>query len=130
MIDQEKIQKRKNKEEFEWNQIQYLLQLELQTGIILKPGDKITFYKDKGKRKTILENLIQKSVLHPWDVEKREKFFETTLSVETGKFQALTSNLVYTGIGVVVENIIFPILLIESINDVLVDWENINAYEL
>lgn len=126
MIDQEKIRKRKMKETFEWNQVEFLMNLELVTGLVLKRGDKLTLMPDKNARKAIITRLLRSedNIVKG----KEEEFFEITTSVEEGEFQAIAHDTIYKGLEMYIKcgssgTIVLPLLLVNTINGIEVDWD-------
>lgn len=119
------MDKTKMKDRFEFLQIEFLINLELETGLSLKKGDKIVFIQDKDKREAILRKLLRENVSISFDEDKEKTFFEESLKVNKGEFQAISSNLIYTGVEIVVNQIILPLLAVESINGKVIDWDNI-----
>lgn len=132
MIDQEKIRKRKVKEQFEWDQFQLLTNLELETGISLKKGDQITFVRNIEVKEIILKNFLRAEAYESIQKRGKEKeFFDITLSSTKGTFEAISSNILYKGAEIVVDHIIYPLYLVETINGVTLDWKQVEseAYE-
>ena len=129
MINQEKINKRKVKDTFEWEQVEFLMNLELKTGIALKKRYSISFIKDKAKRENILRSLLKIEIGQRIS-SVEEMFYEHMLSIDQGEFQAISLNSMFTGIEIITSTgMILPLLIVETINKTPINWSDIsNSY--